>query len=71
MKILSEKDKFLLARFEHLPDSAAVPLRICALISGLSERQWRAKSPIPTFYVSEGKRAANVGQLRKLTRGEL
>jgi hypothetical protein len=71
MKMLSEKEKMILARFEHLPDCAAVSLKICALISDTSERQWRSKPPIPTFYISEGKRAANVGLLRKLTRGEL
>jgi hypothetical protein len=69
--MLSEKEKAILERFGHLPDSAAAPLKICALVSGLSERTWRRNPPIPTFPISPGKRAANVGNLRKLTRGEL
>jgi hypothetical protein len=71
MRRLSEDEIAILERFERLPDSAAAPIKICALVSGISERTWRDKPPIPTFHVSKGKRAANVGQLRKLTRGEL
>jgi hypothetical protein len=71
MSRLTEKEIAILERFERLPDSAAVPLKICALVSGISDRTWRDKPPIPTFHVSAGKRAANVGLLRKLTRGEL
>jgi hypothetical protein len=71
MNRLSEKEIAALERFENLPDSAAVPLKICALVSGISDRTWRDKPPIPTFPISKGKRAANVGLLRKLTRGEL
>jgi hypothetical protein len=69
--MLSEKEKAILERFGHLPDEAAAPLKLCALVSGVSERTWRRNPPIPTFPISPGKRAANVGQLRKLTRGEL
>jgi hypothetical protein len=61
----------VLRRFAELPDSAAVPLKICALVSGISDRTWRRNPPILTFKISAGKKAANVGQLRKLTRGEL
>jgi hypothetical protein len=68
---LSEDEIAILERFERLPDSAAAPLKICALVSGTSERTWRRKPPIPTFQISACKRAANVGLLRKLTRGEL
>jgi hypothetical protein len=71
MRLLSEKEIAILERFERLPDSAAVPLKICALVSGISDRTWRDKPPIQTFYLSAGKRGANVGLLRKLTRGEL
>jgi hypothetical protein len=71
MRKLSDEEIAILDRFERLPDSAAAPLKICALISGTSERTWRRSPPIPTFFVSPGKRAANVGLLRKLTRGEL
>jgi len=71
MRPLSESEVLILERFEKLPDSAAVPLKICALVSGISERTWRDKPPIQTFFISAGKRAANVGQLRRLTRGEL
>jgi hypothetical protein len=69
--MLSEKEKAILERFGHLPDEAAAPLKLCALISGVSERTWRRNPPIRTFAISPGKRGANVGQLRKLTRGEL
>lgn len=68
---LSEKEIAILERFERLPDSAAASLKICALVSGISERTWRRNPPIPTFPLSAGKKGANVGQLRKLTRGEL
>ena len=71
MRRLSDNDIAILERFERLPDSAAAPIKICALVSGISERTWRRNPPIPTFPISAGKRAANVGLLRKLTRGEL
>jgi hypothetical protein len=71
MSQLSDKEKAALARFESVPDSAAVPINICALVSGISARTWRRAPPIPTFKLSAGKRGANVGMLRKLTRGEL
>ena len=71
MRRLSENEIAILERFELLPDSAAAPIKICALVTGISERTWRDKPPIPTFHVSAGKKAANVGLLRKLTRGEL
>jgi hypothetical protein len=71
MRRLSETEIIILERFERLPDSAAAPLTICALVSGISARTWRRSPPIPTFFISAGKKAANVGLLRKLTRGEL
>jgi hypothetical protein len=71
MRKLSQEEIVILDRFEHLPDSAAAPLKICALVSGISARTWRRSPPIPTFPISAGKRAANVGMLRRLTRGEL
>jgi hypothetical protein len=64
------KEKAILARFEVLPDSAAVPLKICSLVSGLSERTWRDNPPIPVFLLSASKRGANVGILRKYLLGE-
>jgi hypothetical protein len=71
MNELSDKEIAILRRFERLPDSAAVPIKVCAVVSGVSERTWRRSPPIPTFYLSPCKRGANVGLLRKLTRGEL
>jgi hypothetical protein len=71
MRRLSEADIDILDRFERLPDSAAAPIKICALVSGISERTWRRSPPIPTFPLSAGKNGANVGLLRKLCRGEL
>ena len=71
MRRLSENEIAILERFERLPDSAAAPIKICALVSGISERTWRRSPPISTFAISAGKRGANVGLLRKLTRGEL
>jgi hypothetical protein len=71
MRRLSDDEVAILERFERLPDSAAAPIKICALLSGISERTWRRSPPIPTFQISAGKKAANVGLLRKLTRGEL
>jgi hypothetical protein len=71
MRRLSESEIAILERFERLPDSAAAPIKICALVSGVSERTWRRSPPIPTFPISAGKKGANVGLLRKLTRGEL
>jgi hypothetical protein len=71
MSQLTEAEIAILERFERLPDSAAAPIKICALVSGVSERTWRRSPPIPTFPISVGKRGANVGLLRKLTRGEL
>jgi hypothetical protein len=71
MPPLTAKQKAALARLDYLPDSAAVPLNICALLSGNSERTWRRSPPIPTFNVSRNKKAANLGLLRRLNRGEL
>ena len=71
MRRLSDSDIAILDRFDRLPDSAAAPIKICALVSGISERTWRRSPPIPTFPLSAGKKGANVGLLRKLTRGEL
>lgn len=71
MRRLSDDEIAILERFPHLPDSAAAPIRICALVAGISERTWRRNPPIPTFPICTGKKAANVGQLRKLTRGDL
>ena len=68
---LTEKEIAILERFERLPDSAAVGLRTCSLVSDISERTWRDKPPIPTFRITAQKLAANVGLLRKLIRGEL
>jgi hypothetical protein len=71
MRRLTEKDIEALAAFEHLPDAAAAPLTLCALVSGICVRTWRDNPPIPTFHVSAHRKAANVGKLRRLTRGEL
>ena len=71
MRRLSEADIAILDRFDRLPDSAAAPIKICALVSGISERTWRRSPPIPTFPISAGKHGANVGILRALCRGEL
>jgi hypothetical protein len=71
MRQLSDKDLDALKRFEQLPDCAAVPLNIAALVTGISGRTWRRSPPIPTFKVSATKLAANVGQLRRLAKGEL
>ena len=68
---LPEKEIEILARYERLPDSAAVPLKICSLVTGISERTWRDNPPIRTFFLTPHKRGANVGQLRALTRGEV
>lgn len=66
-----ENEIAILERLDQLPDSAAVSIKNAALLSGVSERTWRRNPPIPTFPISAGKRAVNVGLLRKLTRGEL
>jgi hypothetical protein len=66
-----EEEIAVLERLERLPDSAAVSIKNAALLSGISERTWRRNPPIPTFPISAGKKAVNVGLLRKLTRGEL
>jgi hypothetical protein len=71
MRPLTENEAGILERFERLPDSAAAPIKICALVSGVSERTWRRSPPIPTFQISAGKKGANVGLVRKLARGEL
>ena len=71
MRRLSENEIAILEWFEHLPDSAAVPIKICSLMSGLSEQTWHRKPPIETFPLSAGKKGANVGRLRQLTRGAL
>jgi hypothetical protein len=71
MRKFSDEEIAILDRVEQLPDSAAVSLKICALMSNTSERTWRRSPLIQTFPVSPGKRAANLGKLRKLTRGEL
>ncbi len=71
MRPLSESELAILERFERLPDSAAASIKLAAMVSGISERTWRRSPPIPTFPLSAGKRGVNVGQLRKLTRGEL
>ena len=71
MRRLSDNEIAILERFDRLPDSAFAPLKLCALVSGLSYRTWRRNPPIQTFKMGSHKQGANVGQLRKLTRGEL
>jgi hypothetical protein len=71
LRPLSDDEIAALERFERLPDSAAVPLKICALVSGISERTWRRSPPIQVFQIAPCKRGANAGLLRKFTRGEL
>jgi hypothetical protein len=68
---ITDKQLAALALFESLPDTAAVGLKCAALISGVSERTWRRAPPIRTFQLTPKKRGANVGQLRRLVRGEL
>jgi hypothetical protein len=68
---LSDKEVAILDRVENLPNSASVSIRVCALYSGTSERTWRRNPPIPIFPISRGKQGANLGLLRRLTRGEL
>jgi hypothetical protein len=71
MPPIFEKEIAILERLDRLPDSAAVSIKHAALLSGVSERTWRRNPPIPTFAISAGKKGVNVGQLRKLTRGEV
>jgi hypothetical protein len=72
MSPLTAKQKALLDRFEQMPDSAAVPLETAALVTGTCVRTWRGSTPpLQTFKVSPGKKAVNVGLLRKRARGEL
>jgi hypothetical protein len=70
MKPLTDREKIALERFDALPDSAAVPFWIAALVSNLSDRQWRDNPPIPVLYISPGKRGVNVGALRRHLRGQ-
>ena len=71
MRHLTDDEISILQRTERRPDSSAVPLKICALMSGVSERTWRRNPPVPTFHLSAGKKGANLGAVRKLARGEL
>lgn len=71
MRPLSETEILILERFERLPDTAAVSLKIAATLTGTSDRSWRRNPPIQVFRLTPGKRGVNVGQLRKLVRGEL
>jgi hypothetical protein len=72
MSPLTAKQKALLERYELLPDSAAVPLDTAALVTGTCVRTWRGSTPpLPTFKVSPGKKAVNVGLLRRRARGEI
>jgi hypothetical protein len=67
---LSQQDIDILDRVRHLPDEVAVSIKVCALWTDTSERTWRRNPPIPTFPISPGKQGANLGLLRKPTRGE-
>ena len=72
MKPFSAKEKAILARFEALPDSAAASLKICSIMSGISERTWRDNPPIPVFKLSclqagsERRHAAQASPWREL-----
>jgi hypothetical protein len=68
---LTDDEIAALQRLDLLPDSAAVPLKLAALSNGTSERTWRRNPLIRTFFLSPGKKGCNLGQLRKLNRGEL
>ena len=70
MRLLTDEEITILQHVEKLPDSAAVPLKICALMSGITERTWRRNPPVPTFKISERIKGANLGALRKRYRGE-
>lgn len=70
MRQLTDEEIEILQRTERLPDSAAIPLKICALMSGVSERTWRRNPPVPTFNLSAGKKGANLGAVRQRCRGQ-
>lgn len=69
MRQLTDDEIELLQRVERLPDCAAIPLKICALLIGVSERTLRRNPPVPTFNLSAGKKGANLGAVRQHTRG--
>lgn len=46
MRPLSETEILILERFERLPDTAAVSLKIAATLTGTSDRSWRRNPPI-------------------------
>jgi hypothetical protein len=71
MRRLTDDEIAAIQRLDHLPDSAAVPLKLAALSNGTSPRTWRRNPPIPTFFLSPGKKGCNLGLLRRLNRGEL
>jgi hypothetical protein len=68
---LTEEEKEAVARVDQLPDGAAVGLRLAELYSGICRRTWSSRPPIRVFPLTPSKNGVNVGQLRKLTRGEL
>ncbi|WP_156179951.1 hypothetical protein [Bradyrhizobium sp. LTSPM299] len=73
MRQLTDDEIKILQRIEKLPDSAAVTLKTCALMTGVSERTWRRNPPVPTFPLSAskaGKKGANLGAVRQHARGE-
>jgi hypothetical protein len=67
---LSDKQIAILDRAECLPDSVAIGIKTAALMTSTSVGTWRRNPPVQTFFIGK-KLAANLGAVRRLTKGEL
>jgi hypothetical protein len=55
----------ILAVFDKLPDSAVVPRKVTALVTGKSERAVRRNPPVPDRKITGYRVGHNVGDLRR------
>lgn len=71
MSAMSPKLREILERFDALPDDAALPTRVTAIILGTCERTVRDHPQLKRVTVSRGRYGQRVGDVRKLLRGEV
>jgi hypothetical protein len=61
----------IIAKFDQLPDAAVIPDKAAARVLGMHYLTLRKRNPVPQIKVTAGMSGRCVGDIRKLTRGEL
>jgi hypothetical protein len=63
----------IVSQFDSLPDGGIIPPKVAEVVCGgcIKEQQWRRNPPIPKRQISQRRFGFNVGEIRKLIRGEI